>query len=88
MKFLDWMKDRNRLGLPKGSERDPKTYGHETWRGLQSEIESDTKLGRMRDETGREPESIPLRRPEKVPDKKQHCEPKVQQPTKSRSWER
>ena len=58
MKFLDWMKDRNRLGLPKGSELDPKTHGHETWRGLQSEIESDTKLGRMRDETGREPRAF------------------------------
>jgi hypothetical protein len=56
MGWLDWMKERNRPALPKGSELDPKTHGHEKWKGIYAEIRRDEGLARLRDETGREPE--------------------------------
>lgn len=53
-KFLDWIKERT------GSfhqDLDPRAHGHETWKGVSNEIRADEALAKVRNETGKEPQS-------------------------------
>ena len=55
MGFLDWMRNRN--GQKPDPDLDPRTHGHNTWQGVFDEIRQDEALAKIRDQTGREPET-------------------------------
>jgi len=55
MGLLDFIRNRNR-SKDTDSDLDPKVHGHKNWKGVFSEIREDEVAGRLRRETGREPE--------------------------------
>jgi len=59
MRLIDWIKNRGRE-IPKDPELDPRAHGHKTWKGVFTEMRHDEALAKLRDETGREPESNAL----------------------------
>ncbi len=64
MGLLDWIKSsRNRSALHAETSEDrvlnPREHGRASMRDLASEIHGDEALAKLRDETGREPESGP-----------------------------
>lgn len=53
-KLLDWIKERTGSFHP---ELDPRAHGHATWKEVYEEMRADERLAKLRDETGKEPES-------------------------------
>lgn len=58
MGLLSFIKNRNRefIKPPKDPEFNPKAHGHETWKGVYTELRADEALAKQRNETGHEPE--------------------------------